>query len=757
MTHTPGPDAGRAPAASSQSLDDPDAITARIRGEIAEVSRGLVRLAGDLDALAGALALQQRTVAGDAAAQDAAARDAPGQDTPGQGAPGQGASGQGTSGQGTSGQGTSRQDAPGRPPLGTAPFPGRPAGQAPFPAAVPWGPPQVVPGRPGPAQDAPARGPGSPAPQPTPATQPTPAHPSQRPAAQLPAPPRSPRPPSPPRPPRRPVSLAEIFAIVGSGVTLIGVALVLLMPQDGFLGPLARTTIGLSLAAAAVAAAFWQHRFDPKNIGAQALFATGVASTFLCLVALTAIFTDPAGRPLLAVLPGLVLAGLVSLAGVWVAVSWRSQWLAVLAMLGSLVLAPLLSQNDRLAVLAFMLVLTVASGAFQRAVDWPVLVLARTLPTGLVFLAMTIDELLILARGGADSLILLALVTALALCGLLIAVMHQRNDAGTRVAAVIAFVLFCGPLLVGGWNVDKLPSVAAYVVVGAVATAAGFWPQRVHTWVRAAAIPLGALFLAVAALRAFDAAHQGYLWFGLAIAYLAVAERVRFRPVMVVGVLLAGVGALVWLPSLVSLVSLQAVADGRLGIEHVVQSVLGLVATLLVVRALRLDWPEGGHVLNYAVWVGTVLFGTVAVVLAGTLLGHTLGDVANGFQVAHAVATVSWMALSVALLSRGLRRASDAQAARHIAIALAAAAVAKLFLFDLGALPGLARALAFIVVGILLLVIGTWYHGQLEKVRRATAEPTPGADADPAVQPAPAVQPDPSAAPAPGPDADPMR
>ena len=61
------------------------------------------------------------------------------------------------------------------------------------------------------------------------------------------------------------------------------------------------------------------------------------------------------------------------------------------------------------------------------------------------------------------------------------------------------------------------------------------------------------------------------------------------------------------------------------------------------------------------------------------------------------------------------------------------------------------------VVGILLLVIGTWYHGQLEKVRRATAEPTPGADADPAVQPAPAVQPDPSAAPAPGPDADPMR
>ena len=47
------------------------------------------------------------------------------------------------------------------------------------------------------------------------------------------------------------------------------------------------------------------------------------------------------------------------------------------------------------------------------------------------------------------------------------------------------------------------------------------------------------------------------------------------------------------------------------------------------------------------------------------------------------------------------------------------AAVAKLFLFDLATLPGLVRALAFIAVGVLLLVIGTWYYRQLDRVRRA--------------------------------------
>jgi uncharacterized membrane protein len=119
-----------------------------------------------------------------------------------------------------------------------------------------------------------------------------------------------------------------------------------------------------------------------------------------------------------------------------------------------------------------------------------------------------------------------------------------------------------------------------------------------------------------------------------------------------------------------------------------------------------------------------VAFGSVAVVLAGATIGGRLDVTTGGFQTAHAVVTVTWLALSVVLLWLGLRE-RDALVSVRLAVGLAAAAVLKLFLFDLATLPGLVRALAFLAVGVLLLVIGTWYHRQLDRVRR---NPDPPAD-----------------------------
>lgn len=66
----------------------------------------------------------------------------------------------------------------------------------------------------------------------------------------------------------------------------------------------------------------------------------------------------------------------------------------------------------------------------------------------------------------------------------------------------------------------------------------------------------------------------------------------------------------------------------------------------------------------------------------------------------------------------GLRPDRDGSVAVRPALVLAVGAVAKLFLFDLATLPGLVRALAFIVVGVLLMVIGTWHYRQRDRVRR---------------------------------------
>lgn len=48
-----------------------------------------------------------------------------------------------------------------------------------------------------------------------------------------------------------------------------------------------------------------------------------------------------------------------------------------------------------------------------------------------------------------------------------------------------------------------------------------------------------------------------------------------------------------------------------------------------------------------------------------------------------------------------------------VSLVIVAAAVAKLFLFDLAALDGLFRVIAFIVVGLLLLTLGVVYAQSL--------------------------------------------
>ena len=66
---------------------------------------------------------------------------------------------------------------------------------------------------------------------------------------------------------------------------------------------------------------------------------------------------------------------------------------------------------------------------------------------------------------------------------------------------------------------------------------------------------------------------------------------------------------------------------------------------------------------------------------------------------------MAWTVLALALLARGIRR----PALRMTGLVLVAAAVAKLLLFDLVALDGIARVAAFLGAGLVLLAAGTRY------------------------------------------------
>ena len=94
-----------------------------------------------------------------------------------------------------------------------------------------------------------------------------------------------------------------------------------------------------------------------------------------------------------------------------------------------------------------------------------------------------------------------------------------------------------------------------------------------------------------------------------------------------------------------------------------------------------------------------------------------MGDPATGFTVGHALATVTWMLAAAWLLLRGLERSRDADLTLRTGLLLSGVCVAKLFLYDLAALSGLVRSVAFIATGLLLLATGSRYATALERRR----------------------------------------
>ena len=115
-------------------------------------------------------------------------------------------------------------------------------------------------------------------------------------------------------------------------------------------------------------------------------------------------------------------------------------------------------------------------------------------------------------------------------------------------------------------------------------------------------------------------------------------------------------------------------------------------------------WAGSAAVIAYAV--------TSFTVTAGVLVGGEGG----GFFAGHMAATICWIAMAAALFVYAARL-SKTERSLPIGggLALVAAAMAKLFLFDLGTLDGIFRVVVFIVVGLVLLGMGTGYARLLER------------------------------------------
>ncbi|MDT7580188.1 MAG: hypothetical protein QOK35_1452, partial [Pseudonocardiales bacterium] len=550
-----------------------------------------------------------------------------------------------------------------------------------------------------------------------------------------------PRPPigpyPPPTAPRRSVrawlaslSGARLLAWTGAAVTLLGVVLLLaLAAARGWFAPPVRVGAGAVLGLGLLGLGVRLHRRPTARVGALAVAGTGVATLYLVVAAATALYRY------LPVPAGLLLALLVAAAGLGLADRWRSALLATGTVVGAALLAPVVTERPTPLLVALVLVLQAAASVVALRRAWPVLagvgaawpVLYGTIVAGLAV--------------PADRTGTIAVAVAVLVLGVAAAAWNGRHGSdgalepsvtaalprglriGLVVAAPVPALTFAA--VVDGWTGAALAFLAAVLLFAAAAL-----PGRDHV-LRTAALAAGAVALFEATAVALDGDARTAVLLGQGVALLTVAAALRSRAVLVVGGFFATAGVLaalaVQIPpaALASFPSapfvLNTTPQRAALLAAVLMSALVLAAAVTALVASARVGLLGADARAAGLWapVGLVgLYGAAGLVIAVALL---VAPTRSAFVAGHAAVTVSWTVVALVMLARGIRR----PAMRVAGLVLVAAAVAKLVLFDLVALDGLARVAAFLGAGLLLLAAGTRY-ARLVAEAESAGEPGPG-------------------------------
>lgn len=514
-------------------------------------------------------------------------------------------------------------------------------------------------------------------------------------------PPMGPVQPQTPRAERSEGWIGKILAVAGVAVTLVGVVLLLVLAaQAGLLRPEFRVVAGAALAAALVAVAWWLDRRPGGRVGAIALAATGLAAAYMDVIAVTTIY-QWVSAPF-----GLAIATAIGGGGLWLARRWDSEHLGLLVLVPLIGLAPVVTDGVTLVLIGFMLVLSAASLPVQYGKDWIWLHGARMAAT-------TVPLLIALAAaefGNRDDLLLAgacAVAAVLAIAGALLLLRSSNHQAPMAIVTAAGVA----PLLCVSATVDRvlaalLVATLAAALLGIVAIGdrlPGVTPVVRQVWSALSAV---AALIAVTAV--FDDAVAGPVLLAMAIV-VAVGGRhdVVARWVAVGFAVIAGVFYLHAAPP--RALARATELPTAVSVSVLISSVLVVGAAVAIAWSwartrstnedvVRIVWTAAAAATGYAV--------TTFTVTTGVLLGGTGG----GFFGGHMAATICWIVVAAGLFGYAARRPKT-QRSLPIGggMALVAAAMAKLFLFDLGTLDGIFRVLVFIVVGLVLLGMGAGY------------------------------------------------
>jgi uncharacterized membrane protein len=502
------------------------------------------------------------------------------------------------------------------------------------------------------------------------------------------------------RPPRDQGWIGKLLAVAGVAVTLIGVALlVVLAAQAGILRPEIRVAGGAALAAALVGVGAWLYRRPDGRVGAIALAATGIAAAYIDVIAVTTIY-GWVSAPI-----GLILAAAIGGGGLTLARRWDSQQFGVLVLVPLIVLAPVVTDGITLLLVGFMLALAAVSLPVQLGKDWIWLHCARiaasTFPLHVALLALHFDDRRDLWVVGAC-----AIGAGLALVAALILLPWTSNRA------LMALVTGAGvlPVLCVALVADRVVAALMALVLAAVLLAIVLIGDRLAGTggvVQPIWATLSAISATIAVLVAFDGHVAGPVVLAMAIVVAVAARREAVAGWVSLG--LAIVGAAVYLsyapPS--SLIYATETTTAT--------AVSTLIASLLLIAFVAvIVWVFDDN--DSAMWAGAAVVAAYAITTFTVTAGVLIGGEERGFFAGHMAATICWIVMAAALFIYAARiPRADRSLPIGGGLALVGAAMAKLFLFDLGTLDGIFRVAVFIVVGLILLGMGAGYARLLEK------------------------------------------
>ncbi len=513
--------------------------------------------------------------------------------------------------------------------------------------------------------------------------------------------------PWPPPPPRETLfeklgkdgAGSKLLAWVGGAITVLGVVLLLVLAvQRGWLGPLPRVLGGAVLSAAMVGIGIWLHRNPHNRTGAFAVAATGFAGLYLDVIASTSLYEY------LPPWAGLVVGLGVAAGGVVLALKWESQALAVSVVAACAVCSPIITEGFTVLLVAFLLVLKMASTPVQIQRNWPGLAIAGGFPpivASLFVTAKTIPndfEWTVVAVAGATTVV-----------GIAVALLTIRK----RPEDIVAIALVAGSALPAMFATTLLEKSSASMLAGGVAAVLlAIWmvPDLPRTFATAAGAT-GMLALFQTTVIALDGTVRAAVILAEAVLLAYLAAKLNKKSALVGSIAFGAIGMLMAISQAVPITwlleeprFLNSVTPGDYAAGLVTALVLAVFAAAVPWAALKMQVlrEPAEHPFSWIVAGLVLLYGAAGVVLCAALL---VSPDESGFLFGHSVVTVSWTIAALFLLVRGI----NVTALRICGLILVGAAVLKLVLFDLAALDGIARVLAFLGAGLVLLTAGARY------------------------------------------------